>query len=365
MSDAAGYQANLRRGQLLRESGRPGEACEFLSAALEADPDQPQAYLELALAQSDLPGLKRESLQAIDRAISLAPDSAFYLGYKAYLLSRYGLHKEALEFSHRALEIHPTTHIALLAQANAQTKLGQWVNAESTARRLLEFDADDTSALNLLAQALRFQNRLREGRQVTAQILARTPNDPFGQANAGYEALKTDDHLRAREHFLNALRIDPHYEHARFGLLQSLRERVLLYRINLKILTAFPHDQASGQGFRIVIGVLTVMTGGAFLGLLLLYLLLASTLQPISNFFLLLEPVGRHALTLKERRWAMFTGAAACVVLLALTLAGWDELVIVLSGYLSLFALCVYVPQWVDAWRAWRETRLAPDENRS
>ena len=61
----------------------------------------------------------------------------------------------------------------------------------------------------------------------------------------------------------------------------------------------------------------------------------------------------------------MFTGAAACVVLLALTLAGWDELVIVLSGYLSLFALCVYVPQWVDAWRAWRETRLAPDENRS
>jgi tetratricopeptide (TPR) repeat protein len=365
MSDPAVYYSNLQRGQLLREREHYQEACNFLGDAIQADPEQPQAYLELALAQSQIPARKSEALGTVDRAVALSPNSAHFLGYKAYLQSHLGLNKEALHVASRALEIDPCCPIALLAQANAYTQLAEWDQAGFTALRMLELDAEDIAALNLRAQALRFQGRHRESRDVIAQILARVPNDAFGQANAGYEALKVGDHRRANEHFLNALRADPHYDYARRGLLQSLRSRVWIYRFNLRMLMLFAEGRESAVGLRVLIFVLTIATGGLFMGLLLLYLVLAVTLQPISNFFLLLEPVGRHALTFSERGWALLTGAIACILLLTFALTSLVGLLAIAGGYLLLFAFCVYVPQWADAWRARKERRLLVAENPS
>jgi tetratricopeptide (TPR) repeat protein len=356
VSDSA-YHANLRRGQLLRQSGQHQEACKFLGAAIEADPEQPQPYLEIALSQSEMPGKRADSLKSIDRAVALAPNSAHFIGYKAYLLSRFGRHKEALDFASRALAISPTSHIGLLAQTNAHTKLAQWTRAEASARRMLELDAEDTSALNLLSQSLRLQHRFKESREVLSQILARVPEDAFGQTNAGYEALRAGDHRRANEHFLNALRVDPKFEHARRGLVESLRSRVWIYRMNLKILDLAQGGRNFGAGFRLAILALTFVTGGLFLIVITLYAFIALTLKPVSDFFLLLEPMGRHALTPRERRSSLFAGAVGSAFLVLLAFAGLPQLLIGLLIYVALFALCVYIPQWVDAWRARKEER--------
>jgi tetratricopeptide (TPR) repeat protein len=360
MSLGLAYDANLRRGQALREAGRYREACPFFGEAIRADPDQPQPYLELALAQSELPGRKKESLMAIDQAVARAPDSAHFLGYKAYILSHFTQYKEALEYANRALQVAPLCRIALLAQCNAYTKLSKWAEADASARRMLERDAEDIAALNLLAQALRFQNQHRESRHIVAQILARVPNDAFGQANAGYEALKADDHRRANKHFLQALRFDPNCEHARGGLLQSLRARCLVYRINLKILTAIGEQS---QNFGRVCALACFLSGGLLLAPILLYAALALTLQPLSNFFLLLDPTGRRSLVRKERRWALFTGWSACLLLLVLALTHLIVPLALIGGYLALFALSVYLPQWTDFWRAWHEGRALAAEN--
>jgi tetratricopeptide (TPR) repeat protein len=186
MTGEFGYEANLRRGQLLRESGRSAEARGYLGEAIQANPHQPQAYLEMALVESDLPGRKKEALRAIDQAVALAPLSAHFLGYKAYLLSQFGRHQDALEMASQALQIDPNRSIALLARTNAYTKLKRWVEAEISSRRMLQLNPSDTGALNLLAQSLRLQERVKESREIIAQILALTPNDSFGHANAGY-----------------------------------------------------------------------------------------------------------------------------------------------------------------------------------
>jgi tetratricopeptide (TPR) repeat protein len=354
MTDRPAYEAHLARGRLLRESGRNVEACEWLADAIGADPDRPEAYFELALAKSELPERQAESLQALDRAISLDPNSAHYLGTKAYIQSNFGQHLAALQTQERALELDPWCHIALLAQANAYTKLKRWTAAEQSARLMLETNPNDTAALNLLAQTLRIQDRGPECRTVISRILALTPNDAFGHANAGYEALKTNDPTRATRHFLEALRADPRSDFARGGLLQSLRERNRLYRINRKFL-----EMISGNpsGLKALIFILGICTGGIIFAFAFLYMIVALTLQPLSNFFLLFNPAGRSALTQKERVRALLTGSGAILVLVILTLTKLEGLLFVVAVYLSLFGLCVCVPHLLDAWRARRHAK--------
>ncbi len=357
MSERPGYSASLQRGQLLRQSGRDSEACQYFKKAIEADPEQPQAYLELALSLSNLPGGQTDSLRAVDRAVALAPESAYFIGNKAFLLSHFGKYKEALAVAGHALSSDPNSFIAHLAQANAYTKTAEWVKAEHSTRRMLEIDAQNINALNLLAQSLRFQRRYRESRETTARILALVPNDAFGQTNAGYGALNVHDHRRANQHFLNALRVDPYSEHARFGLLQSLRERVWIYRINLRVLLLF-NDKEALKLLKLAFVLLSALTLGLFLVFPFLYLLLALTLQPVSNFFLLMEPTGRRALTRGEKFRATLTGLLALGLILFFAFTRLHVISVMLGGYLLAFAVGVYWPQWADARRASREEKL-------
>jgi tetratricopeptide (TPR) repeat protein len=360
MSEGPGYWANLQRGQLLRQSGRDSDACKYFKEAIQADPEQPQAYLELALALSQSRANQSESLRAVDRAVTLAPHSAHFMGNKAFLLSHFAKYKEALAVASQALSIDPNSLVALLAQANAYTKTAQWVKAEHATRRMLEIDAQNINALNLLAQALRFQRRLRESRELTARILAMVPNDSFGQTNAGYGALNVHDHRRANQHFLNALRVNPFSEHARLGLLQSLRERVWIYRTNLKLILFFNNKKAA-KLLKLAIIFLSAATFGIFLAVPLIYFFFAGTLQPISNFFLLLEPSGRRALTGWEKFRAVLTGILALVVILLFAFTPMHSISIILTAYLLVFALGVYGPQWADVRRARREERLVAE----
>jgi tetratricopeptide (TPR) repeat protein len=360
MSEGLGYQPNLLRGQMLRQAGRYQDACKFLREAIQADPEQPEAYLELALSESGLPGRERESLRTIDRGVSLDPQSARMLGYKAYILSQAKKYKEALAVGNRALAMDPGSYIALLALANTETKLSRWPRAEALARRMLENFPGDTSALNLLAQAVRRQDRLPESREIVTQILATVPNDAFGQTNAGYQALRANDHRRANVHFLHALRAEPDLDSARLGLLQSLRERIWIYRANVRILRFCGETKKREVLVKLAIILLTALTAGIFLGFLILYFALALTLKPMSDLFLLLEPTGRHALTRRQKGWAFCTGLLAILVLGLLAVAHLYLLCALGAGYLFLFGLGIYLPQWSDARSAQKEETLAP-----
>jgi hypothetical protein len=367
MNAAIGYEANLRRGQVLRESGHYRESCPFLREAIQADPQQPQPYLELALALSELPGGKADSLRAAERSVALAPNSAHFIGYRAYILSHFGLYNDALQVAESALRIDPNRHIALLARANAYTKTGQWFQAEKWARRMLELNAEDTGALNLLAQAMRFQGRYAESRVVIAQILALVPEDAFGQTNAGFEALNSGDQERAYRHFINALRVNPHSDNARRGLLQALRARMWFYRVNLMVIDFFTAIKKKALPWRLLVLFFFIATGGVGIFAWLFYLVVSFTLQPLSNLFLLFEPVGRRALVPKERNWAIVTGVAAALLVVLLALSRHLRFLdLFLGGYLALFALGVYVPQWLAAWKIRREKkRLVADSSGS
>jgi len=95
---------------------------------------------------------------------------------------------------------------------------------------------------------------------------------------------------------------------------------------------------------------------------ILIYIVMAFTLQPISNFFLLMEPRGRRALKPRERGWAWLTGAIAAALVGTLAFYRLDFWVWFICGYFGLFALSVYIPQWLDAFKIRREKKLLERE---
>ncbi|MDP2134457.1 MAG: tetratricopeptide repeat protein, partial [Sulfuritalea sp.] len=114
----------VAEAQLLRDAGRHADAFDFLAKALEAQPDQPEILYETALAAEKLGNMELlerhlrrlielkpdspqgynalgysladrnlrldEAAQLIDKALSLAPEDAFILDSKGWVLFRQG-----------------------------------------------------------------------------------------------------------------------------------------------------------------------------------------------------------------------------------------------------------------------------------
>ncbi len=352
----SGCAANLQRGILLRGQRRYKEASEFLGRAIEAAPDNSLAYAELALCYNDWGGRGNDALNAINHAIALDPANAQYHGLKGWILvcqNRYGA---ALHAANAGIELDPLNIMALNAQANAYTKLRKWKEAEASARRVLALNPNNAPALNLLAQALRLQGRGRESREVVAHILALLPNNAFGHMNAGYAAMEIGDHLRANEHFLTSLQMNPHSDLARKGLLHSLRARVWIYRWHFRYAT-FLRRPATFRRFLLFVAVIAglgTLAGylqsyhqgwGSWLGILWLIVVYMNLFSRLTgNIFLLADPVGRHALTRQEKTAAcLFAVLLGCVLVILFQAQAWNILGVI-SAILALFAFSIYYP---------------------
>ena len=140
------FRLVVAEAQLLRDAGRHADAFAFLAQVLEMQPDQPDILYETALAAEKLGyvdvlerhlrrliALKPDSAQAynalgysfadrnirleeaaqlIDKALSLAPDDAFILDSKGWLLFRQGKSAAALEALQKAFAQKPDPEVA-------------------------------------------------------------------------------------------------------------------------------------------------------------------------------------------------------------------------------------------------------------
>jgi tetratricopeptide (TPR) repeat protein len=290
---------------------------------------------------------------------------------KGWILVCQRKYRRALSVANEAVELDPVDITALNAQANAYTKLGKWKQAEASARRILALDVHDAPALNLLAQALRLQGRGEESREAVDRILALLPNNAFGQMNAGYAAMEVGDHLRANEHFLSSLRMNPHSDLSRQGLLHSLRARVWIYRLHFRY-SMFIRRPATFPRFialvLVVVGMLLLRHlfewfhpgfGNLFIDLVWFPIIYLNFFSRITgNIFLCFDPVGRRALTRRDKTIAgLFALVLACVLGLA-----WYShqrgLFVIMAAFLGTFAYSIYYPQIKDWWQRRKERRL-------
>ena len=310
----------IQRGLLLQQQRRFTEAENVFRDILARNPNDAYALMQLASCQLHIPRRERDALQSINQAIALQPNEAVYHGMKAYILCTLHRPEEALISANAGLELDPSSCYVFTSRAQALLVMEKWSLAETAARQALALDADNANAANQLAHALRLQNKMDENATQIAGMLARDPEDARTHCSAGWSALQLGDRKTAEQHFLEALRLEPGYESARHGLLNSFRARSPLYRAYLAY--CFRMQKVGRQArFAVIVGAViavnffrALFTGPmapvAF-GIAVLYFLFVLWVwvaKGVGNFILLFDRFARHALLQSEKIEALFVG---------------------------------------------------------
>ena len=299
----------LQRARALVDVRRYEQALEELQKALGVNPESGSAWMLTLICYTQM--------QRHGQAIQLAKDMlqqqaeeplVYYL--LALNLANDNSLDEAIEVATRGLSIVPTYTdlLGLLGQMKSVNK--EWEEALEYANRALAMEPNHIMALNVRVAALNKLGRKEEMQSSMHDTLAADPNSSYAHSNVGWAHLESREHLQAKEHFTEALRLDPNNNQARVGLLESLKAKNIFYRVFLNWVF-FMSKQSEQAQWMIIIG--------AFLGYRYLYqltttypilmpvvVLLAISfyatwmITPFSNLLIKLDKVARYALTKEE-----------------------------------------------------------------
>ena len=144
---SANPQALYLLGVISNEHGAYAKGAELLKKALEGG-DQPRAYAQLARALSHL-HRPNEAREAAERALASGASDAHTLDTIGVVLSRAGLHEQALEPFSRAVALAPDNASFQFNYAASLQFSGRFAEAEAAYRRA--FALDDTAFRSLAA----------------------------------------------------------------------------------------------------------------------------------------------------------------------------------------------------------------------
>ena len=321
---------HIDRGRLLMQQGRLDQAVREFRSALIEDPGNATAHGCMALCLSDL-GRYDEAERAAVEAVRHGPEQD--IGH--YALGAIALERDRLEEAHRAaseaLRIDPTDAFNFGLMARVHIASDRWEEARKAAEAGLRCDPAHVQCLNLHSLALQQLGRPAEARAVIEAALARDPENAATHSTAGWAALKAGDPAKALQHFKEALRIDPSLDHARSGVVESIKAKNLLYAMILRYFFWMGRLSKRAQwtviiggviGFRVLRQVArTNPSLAAWIWPVLIayvvFVFLTWTAESLSNLLLRLHPFGRLALTREEIVASNCVGACIAAALAA------------------------------------------------
>ena len=198
----------LAQARVQSDFGRAGEAVTLLQRALILAPDDSTLLCYLATAYHQekqwdkmlhcaekaisaspnydwprrihsiaLRNLKRkvEGLAAAREAVRCSPDSPVTLNCLVHALMHCGKLDEARQVALRMIQVAPENAASHVALARVSRLQWQWAEVEQCARRALHIDAENTYALDLLAESLSFRRQTKESLAYSALILRLNP----------------------------------------------------------------------------------------------------------------------------------------------------------------------------------------------
>ena len=323
--------SELQHGILLQDQGRTDEAEACFRSVLSREPENDFVYGRLALCQLNQEGKKRDALESIDEAIRISPNESFYHCVRSLILTDLHRGKEALVSANQATVIDPEDAFPFAAKANAYCELHRWADAEEWSRKALAIDSDHVMAASILTHALRLQGKADENEMAVDQLLAADPENSLAHVNAGWAALQRFENEKAEEHFREALCLDPEFEAAREGLLESFKARSWFYRAYLSYCFAMQRF-TGGKQWAIIIGfylayqvlrnVLSPVASGILVFCWLTFIMWIWLAPGIGNFLVFLDGSARLALTKSEKRLGIAVGGGLFLGVMAL-ITGW------------------------------------------
>jgi hypothetical protein len=164
--------------------------------------------------------------------------------------------------------------------------------------------------------------------------LAKNPDNSVTHANQGWTLLEKGDPRKAAEHFREALRLDPHNEWARQGIIEALKAKNFIYAIMLKYFLWMAKFSRRGQWGIILAGYI----GNRILGVIaqnnpdlapwilplrilyIVFALLTWLAYPFFNLLLRLNKFGRLVLSREQTVASNWFGLCLLLALAGLVL---------------------------------------------
>jgi tetratricopeptide (TPR) repeat protein len=325
---------HVQRARFLLEQGRFEQAERELREAVAADPEdaRPRTLLAVSLAEQ-----KRhdEALKEARAAIGLAPDWAYPHYVVGIVLEGLGKHSQAEAMAREAVRLDPASDDAYALLAQTLINQARWREALETAERGLALDAENVTCANFRAMALTKLRRRDDATVALETALGRDPENAMTHANRGWAQLEAGDHRAAMASFREALRLNPHSEWAKRGVIKALNARNPLYRVMLSYffwMSRMTPRVRYTVIFGLAIGRVLVQNiaeqnpaAAPFLypiiAAYVLFVLFTWTADPLFNLLLRFDPVGRYVLSPAQVRAA--NGVGACVWVGIAALVTW------------------------------------------
>ena len=322
--------AHFLRGRLLLDQQRFAQAITELRLAVNESPDHAfiLSTLTIALLRANR---WQEAMETIRTALAKEPDDAYnYWVLTLVWLERNHL-KEAEESIKQAIELDPDDADQHGLQARVHFERNRFAEALAAADAGLALDASNDLSLTYRARALMALGQKDEAHAVADTLLSENPEDAWNHCLRGDQLVEQGNYEAARKHYLEALRLDPRSEVARYGLATCLKARSPIYGLLLKGLLFLDRFRGWSLWGGIILLFLALRFGDAFVlkhpdlivpyevgkALLWAAVVLFSIANPIFDLLLRFDRDGRHALSDDERRatnWYLvcFGFAALC-----------------------------------------------------
>ena len=155
----------LHATELLLRTERLEEAAAIVLAAADRHRDDP-ITLRLLSATQMLRGWLQEALDAVDRAIALAPQTAEYHLHRANLLYRIGRLDEAAEAFGKAAALDPSNPEAKRSQLTAYFDGGRFTEAVAVGGELIRASPDNEEYAQAVLQVLNRRLEMLDGEYV-------------------------------------------------------------------------------------------------------------------------------------------------------------------------------------------------------
>ncbi|MEL6537189.1 MAG: tetratricopeptide repeat protein [Bacteroidota bacterium] len=348
--------AHLTRANLLLQQGNYQEAEKELKAALEQNPNMPEALRLLAVVKLEM-GDNEAGLQVAERALAADPGHAeghYILGF-AQVRSRQL--DQAEKSLNEAILLDPRQSHYFALQGGIALDRKQFDKAEEWANQALALDAENMQALNLRATAQRMQGNKAGADDTLYRALEKEPDNSQSHANLGWSRLDQGKPTEALDHFREALRLDPTNSLAKSGLVEALKARYWVYRAFLSYFLWMSKQRSQVQWF-IIVAVLfgnrilrAIMKSSPeltpilmpILVLIIIFALSTWVISPIFNLALFVNPYGKYALSKEDRQVARLTGTALSIALVS-AIAFWilgSDLLLMLAVYAGMMMIPV------------------------
>lgn len=319
-------QRHIERAWHLLNINRPADAIKEINAGLVLEPQNTE-LLSIASSCYYETGEYERSMAFARQWLNAEPDNPLVHYIMAINYERTEKMDKAKSHIQQALAYDPTDADYWSALASFYMPERDWNKMLEYAEKGLECDPEHPQSLNYRNLALTKLGRADELKVGIEESLAANPEDAHTHATVGWTKLEIRKYKEARFHFAEALRLQPHNDWARSGMIEALKAKNVFYRLFLMYFFWIAKYQRQSQ-YAIIIGIYigtkvlrTAAKAVPILyipyGILMFAAYLTWIIEPLFNLFVLIDRYGRYLLNRREKTGALLVG---CGVALAIAL---------------------------------------------